>query len=270
MKLYFNDIKEMTEEGKTIIEPMRTKSNIIGWEDILIMGAQLTKVPLNEEEEVTTRTIIGPKARQPLELEAPVFITHMSFGALSRESKIALAKGSAAVKTAMCSGEGGILQGSMEASYKYIFEYVPNESDSVTEENLKRVDAIELKIGQGTKPGMGGHLPGNKVTEEIAEVRGKPQGKDVISPAHFKDITNREELKKKVDWLREVSEGKPIGIKLAAGNIEKDLDIAVYAEPDFITIDGRGGGTGASPKFVKAATSVPTYIRSLPGKEISR
>jgi glutamate synthase domain-containing protein 2 len=146
----------------------------------------------------------------------------MSFGALSREVKVALAKGSAAVKTAMCSGEGGILPESLENSYRYIFEYVPNEY-SVTDDNLKKVDAIEIKVGQSVKPGMGGHLPGVKVTKEIAAVRGFKEGSDIISPSHFRDIKNRDDLKKKVDWLRSKSDGKPIGIKLAAGNIEADF-----------------------------------------------
>jgi glutamate synthase domain-containing protein 2 len=95
------------------------------------------------------------------------------------------------------------------------------------------------------------------VTKEIAEIRGYPEGTDIVSPAHFADITTKEELKKKVAWLREKSGGKPIGVKIAAGNIESDLEVAVYAQPDFITIDGRPGGTAASPKFV---TSVPTVF----------
>jgi glutamate synthase domain-containing protein 2 len=183
----------------------------------------------------------------------------MSFGALSKEAKLALAKGSAAVKTAMCSGEGGILPESMQSAYKYIFEYVPNRY-SATEDNLKKVDAIEIKIGQSTKPGMGGHLPAEKVTEEIAKIRGVSKGSDIISPSYFEDIKNRDDLKKKVEWLRKSSDGRPIGIKFAAGNVETDLEVALYAEPDFITIDGRPGGTGAAPKFIKAATSVPSIF----------
>ena len=162
----------------------------------------------------------------------------MSFGALSREAKIALAKGSAMAHTAMCSGEGGILPEEMEAAYKYIFEYVPNKY-SVTDENLKKADAIEIKIGQGTKPGMGGHLPGSKVTPEIAKIRGKNVGEDVISPSVFPGISTREDLKKLVSELRRRSDGRPIGIKIAAGKIEKDLECCVFAEPDFKTIDGR-------------------------------
>lgn len=252
-------IHEMAVTGKSIIEPMRTKLPVISWDDILIMGAQLNPLPLNEHDEVNTTTIIGKKAKKPMIIENPVYISHMSFGALSKELKIALAKGAAQNKTAMCSGEGGILPEEKEASYKYIFEYVPNKY-SVTEENLKNSDAIEIKIGQGTKPGMGGHLPGEKVTEEITKVRNKPVGQDVISPSCFEEIQSKEDLKKLVDELREVSEGRPIGVKISAGHIEKDMEFIAYAKPDFVTIDGRGGATGASPKLLKDATSIPTIF----------
>lgn len=253
------DIHKIAETGESIIEPMRTKKTTISWDDILIKGVQLAKIPLNHEVPVNTRTIIGPNSKHPLVIESPIFVTHMSFGALSKEAKLALAKGSAAVKTAMSSGEGGILPESLENSYKYIFEYVPNRY-SVTEENLKKVDAIEIKIGQSAKPGMGGYLPGDKVTEEISTIRGFSKGTDILSPAHFDEITNKDELKKAVKWLREASNGKPIGIKFAAGNIESDMEVALYAEPDFITIDGRAGATAAAPKFVKSATSVPSIF----------
>jgi glutamate synthase domain-containing protein 2 len=190
-------------------------------------------------------------------LDMPVFISHMSFGALSREVKTALAQGSAMAKTAMCSGEGGILPEERAAAYKYIFEYVPNLY-SVTEETLTGCDAIEIKIGQGTKPGMGGHLPGEKVTEEIARIRNKPVGKDIISPSTFPGLKTKEDLRRLVAELRERSGGRPIGVKMAAGRIEKDLEFVVYSQADFVTLDGRGGATGASPKLVRDATSVPT------------
>lgn len=259
LERHMADIHRMAETGRSIIEPMRTRKPVVSWDDILILGAQLARIPLNEGDSVSLKTVVGPGAEHPLELDIPVYISHMSFGALSGEVKIALAKGSAAVKTAMCSGEGGILPDSLENSHKYIFEYVPNRY-SVTDENLKRVDAVEIKFGQSTKPGMGGHLPGAKVTKEIAKVRGFSESEDIISPAHFSDILTADDLQKKIDWLREKSGGKPIGVKLAAGHIEADLEIALAAGCDFITIDGRPGATGASPKFIKAATSVPTIF----------
>lgn len=254
---YMKEIHEMAVTGKSAIEAMGTQRKMPNWDDVLVLGAQLNPMPLEEHAQVSLKTVIGKHAKKPMVLDMPVYISHMSFGALSRETKIALAKGSAAAGTAMCSGEGGILPEEKEAAYKYIFEYVPNLY-SVTKENLKTSDAIEIKIGQGTKPGMGGHLPGEKVTPEIAKIRNKPLGKDVISPSKFPGINSAEDLKKLVSDLRMLSEGRPIGIKIAAGRIEKDLEFCVYAEPDFITIDGRGGATGASPAIIRDSTSVPT------------
>ena len=254
---YMKEIHEMAVTGKSAIEAMGTQMKMPGWDDILVLGAQLNPMPLEEHAEVSLQTVIGKHAKKPMVLDMPVYISHMSFGALSKETKIAMAKGSAMAGTAMCSGEGGILPEEKEAAYKYIFEYVPNLY-SVTDENLKTADAIEIKIGQGTKPGMGGHLPGGKVTPEIAEIRNKPLGKDVISPSKFPGIDTKDDLKKLVSELRTRSEGRPIGIKIAAGRIEKDLEFCVYAEPDFITIDGRGGATGASPAIIRDSTSVPT------------
>lgn len=143
------------------------------------------------------------------------------------------------------------------AAYRYIFEYVPNLY-SVTDQNLAEVDAVEIKIGQGTNPGMGGHLPGTKVTAEIAKIRGKPIGTDVISPSRFSGINSPADLKDLVNDLHRRSGGRPIGVKISAGHIEEDLAYIADPHPDFVTIDGRGGTTGSSPKFLKDATSVPT------------
>ncbi|MBM6750091.1 alpha-hydroxy-acid oxidizing protein [Mediterraneibacter glycyrrhizinilyticus] len=254
---YMKEIHEMAVTGKSISAAMGTEIPMPDWDDILILGAQLDPMPLDEDAEVDTRTVIGKHAAKPLILDNPVYISHMSFGALSREAKISLAKGSAMAHTAMCSGEGGILPEEMEAAEKYIFEYVGNLY-SVTPENLRNADAIEIKIGQGTKPGMGGHLPGEKVTEEISRIRNKPMGKDVIAPSRFPGIETKEDLKNLIAQLRYASEGRPVGVKIAAGRIERDLAFCVYAEPDFITIDGRGGATGSSPKLLRDSASVPT------------
>ena len=254
---YMDAIHQMAITGESIVSAMYTDMSMPNWDEILILGNQLNPQPLESDVDVNTQTVIGKSAKKPLVIESPVYITHMSFGALSRETKIALAKGSAAVKTAQCSGEGGILPEEMENAYKYIFEYVPNRY-SATGDNLKNADAIEIKIGQSTKPGLGGQLQGEKVTEEIAQIRGKPLGEDIHSPATIPEVNSKEDLKNLVDELRMKSHGRPIGLKFAAGRIEDDLSHVLYAEPDFITIDGRGGSTGASPKLIRDSTSVPT------------
>ncbi len=254
---YMAEIHQMATTGHTIHAAMSTKMPMPSWDDILLLGAQLNPPPLADDAAVSTRTVIGKHAAKPMVLQSPVYISHMSFGALSAESKISLAKGAAMANTAMCSGEGGVLPAEMQAAHRYIFEFVPNKY-SVTTEVLTGADAIEIKIGQGTKPGMGGHLPGEKVTAEIAALRGKPQGQAIQSPSKFEELNTKEDLKDMVEGLRFASEGRPIGIKIAAGRIEKDLEYCVFAQPDFITIDGRGGATGSSPLFLRESTSVPT------------
>ncbi len=256
---FMSEIHEIAVTGHSIHAAMGTLMPMPGWDDILFMGAQLNPPPLNDGDPVDTVTVIGKHAKKPMILQSPIYISHMSFGALSEEIKTALARGSAMAKTAMCSGEGGILPAERDNAYKYIFEYIPNKY-SVTDENLRRADAIEIKIGQGTKPGMGGHLPGEKVTEQIAKLRGKKVGEDIQSPSKFPEINSKEDLKDMVDMLRKCSGGRPIGIKLSAGKIEQDMEHAVFAGPDFITIDGRGGATGSSPYFLRESTTIPTIF----------
>ncbi|HPW16955.1 MAG TPA: glutamate synthase-related protein [Candidatus Aminicenantes bacterium] len=257
LETHMADIHRMALVGESVIEPMRTRKPVVSWDDILIKGAQLARLPLDRGAAVDTATVIGPKARKPLLIGTPVIVSHMSFGALSPEAQTALALGSGAAATAMSSGEGGILAEAMALAHKFIFEYVPNRY-SATEENLRRADAVEIKIGQSAKPGLGGHLPAGKVTAEIAALRGFPEGADIVGPSRFPDISTRRDLRRKVDELRRLSQGRPVGIKFAAGDVEADLEFALSAGPDFITIDGRAGSTGAAAKLIKDATSVPT------------
>jgi glutamate synthase domain-containing protein 2 len=252
-----DDIHQMSVTGASIIGAMGTRMPMPGWDDILLLGSQLNPPPLDEQTDADTETVIGRHSKKPMVMRGPVYISHMSFGALSKETKIVLAQGSAMAGTATCSGEGGVIPEEMAAAHKYIFEYVPNLY-SVTPENLRNSDAVEIKIGQGTKPGMGGHLPGGKVSAEIAAIRGKPEGRDIISPSRFPGIETKEDLRALVGRLRDESDGRPIGIKIAACRIERDLEYCVFARPDFITVDGRGGATGASPKLLRDATGVPT------------
>ena len=256
---FMAEIQEMAQTGKSISGAMATQMSMPNWDDLLILGAQLNPSPLDDNSYVETNTIIGKNSKQPLVIQNPVYISHMSFGALSKEAKIALAKASALAKTAMCSGEGGVLPDEKNSAYKYIFEYVPNKY-SVNDEILQTSDAIEIKIGQGTKPGMGGHLPGEKVTPEIAAMRGRTPGQDIQSPSKFPELNSPDDLKNMVSMLRERSNGRPIGIKIAAGNIEADISYCVLANPDFITIDGRGGATGSSPLLLRESTSIPTLF----------
>ena len=252
----FDRIQQLATTGKSATSPMRTQKTFPDWEQVLFRGAQLAHMPLNDDEPVTTTTVIGRNAKQPLELAVPFYVSHMSFGALSREAKIALARGSKHMGTAICSGEGGLLEDERREAGLYVYE-LGTAPFSHRDEAVVQGDAVEIKIGQAAKPGLGGHLPKEKVTEEIAKVRQIALGEDSISPGRHHGIDNIDDLTKEVARLKALTEGKPVGIKITAGHIEADLECALAADPDFITIDCRGGGTGSAPTFIKDNVCLP-------------
>ena len=200
---------------------------------------------------------IGKKAKKPLTLDIPIFVSDMSFGALSEESKISLAKGAENAGTGICSGEGGMLPEEQQANSKYFYE-LASAKFGYSEDKLKNVQAFHFKGGQGAKTGTGGHLPGNKVKGKISEVRQIPEGTDAISPSTFTDLNTVEDFKNFSNRVREVTGGIPIGFKLSAQHIEEDIEFAVQASADYIILDGRGGGTGAAPLIFRDNISVPT------------
>ncbi len=249
--------QQIATSGETVIEPAGAQTNLSPWSDVLVLAAQLSRQPLTSSQPVDSEVVIGPNAKKPLTLESPLIVSHMSYGALTGETKVNIAKGAKQAHSAIGSGEGGLYEPEFEANQQVIFEYVPNKY-SANDANLQKVAAIEIKIGQSAKPGLGGHLPGSKVTPEIAKMRGFPVGEDIISPPAFPDLKTPDDLKSLVDQLRDRSGGRPIGVKIAANDIEADLEWIKFAQPDFITIDGRGGGTGAAPKLWKETAGVPT------------
>lgn len=250
-------IQQIATSGETVIEPAGAQTNLSPWSDVLVLAAQLSRQPLTSSQPVDSEVVIGPNAKKPLTLESPLIVSHMSYGALTGETKVNIAKGAKQAHSAVGSGEGGLYEPEFEANQQVIFEYVPNKY-SANDANLQKVAAVEIKIGQSAKPGLGGHLPGSKVTPEIAKMRGFPVGEDIISPPAFPDLKTPDDLKLLVDQLRDRSGGRPIGVKIAANDIEADLEWIKFAQPDFITVDGRGGGTGAAPKLWKETAGVPT------------
>ncbi len=189
-------------------------------------------------------------------LDVPFFVSHMSFGALSASAKTALAGVSADLGTAIGSGEGGMLDEERAHASKEILEMASGYF-GWSPEQIARADAVEIKIGQSAKAGSGGLLPADKVTARIAEVRGLEEGEAAHSPARFTDIHSLADLRTRIEEIREHLDGGPVGIKFAAGRVEEDLDAAIEAGVDFVTIDGRGGGTGAAPEVLKDHLTVP-------------
>lgn len=227
------------------------------WKDIQLLVAQMATKPLMEDVPVGSELIIGPNAKKPLKLDIPLFVSDMSFGALSEEAKTALAKGAELAGTGICSGEGGMLDEEQEANSKYFYEYA-SAKFGFDWDKLKRVQAFHFKGGQGAKTGTGGHLPGNKVIGKIAQVRKLAEGTPAVSPPTFDDLHTVKDFKVFADKVREVTGGIPIGFKLSANHIEEDIQFALDASADYIILDGRGGGTGAAPLIFRDNISVPT------------
>ena len=227
------------------------------WNDIQFLPAQLASRPLLDDEAVATKVVIGPNAKKPLDLDMPLFVSDMSFGALSKEAKIALSKGAELAGTGICSGEGGMLPEEQESNSKYFYE-LASAQFGFSWDKLDKVQAFHFKGGQGAKTGTGGHLPGNKVSREIAEVRGLKEGETAISPATFPNFHGVNDFKDFAKQVRERTGGIPIGFKIAASHIEKDIQFALDVGVDYIILDGRGGGTGSAPTILRDHINVPT------------
>lgn len=227
------------------------------WESIQFLPAQLSRRPLHDDEPVRTEVIIGPKANKPLKLDIPLFVSDMSFGALSREAKVALAQGAELAGTGICSGEGGMLPDEQASNSRYFYELASGKF-GFTLDKVKKAQAFHFKGGQGAKTGTGGHLPGHKVTAEIAEVRGLPEGETAISPAAFPDLKTADDFKELAYGIRHETGGIPVGFKIAASRIEEDIDFALEIDADYIILDGRGGGTGSAPTVLRDNINVPT------------
>lgn len=227
------------------------------WKDIQILAAQFAQKPLQEDVPVGTELVIGPKAKKPLTLAIPLFVSDMSFGALSLEAKVAMSRGAELAGTGICSGEGGMLPEEQAANTHYLYE-LASAKFGYDPELLKGVQAFHFKGGQGAKTGTGGHLPANKVTDKISQVRKIPTGTSAISPPTFADLKTPKDFKAFSDEVREITGGIPIGMKLSANHIEEDIDFAIDSGVDYIILDGRGGGTGAAPLIFRDNISVPT------------
>lgn len=227
------------------------------WDELQIMAAQMATKPLMEDQNVGTGLIIGPQSKIPLQLKIPLFVSDMSFGALSEEAKISLAKGAERAGTGICSGEGGMLPEEQQANSRYFYEYA-SAGFGYKEELLNKVQAFHFKGGQGAKTGTGGHLPGSKNIGKISQVRNITEGQPAVSPPTFKDLSSVQDFKRFADRVREITGGIPVGFKLSANHIEKDIQFALDASADYIILDGRGGGTGAAPEMFRDHISVPT------------
>jgi glutamate synthase domain-containing protein 2/nitrite reductase/ring-hydroxylating ferredoxin subunit len=233
------------------------RQQLPSWDDLQFVTAQLYRFPHLDGVPVGTELIIGPNAKKPLRLKIPIFVSDMSFGALSEEAKVALARGAELAGTGIASGEGGMLPEEQAENSRYFYELASGWF-GFSWDKLDLVQAFHFKGGQGAKTGTGGHLPGEKVQGKIAEVRGLPEGEPAVSPARFPEWTSLDDFREFAAEVRERTGGIPVGFKLSAQHIEKDIDAALEIGVDYIILDGRGGGTGAAPLIFRDNISVPT------------
>ena len=257
-------IRFMAETGSYYMEGKGTARTFPGMDDLIFLPAQIDRLPLIDEVEVDSEVVLGKTAEKPVVLKTVILNAAMSYGALSKEAKMALAQASTLAGTIANTGEGGMLDEERDLAERITLQYSTGRF-GVSFDRLQLADMIEIKISQGAKPGMGGKLPGVKVTAEIAAVRQIEQGKMAQSPAVHKDIRNAEDLSVKINELRQLTGGKPIALKLVGGHLKNDLEAIFNQEhiPDVLVIDGGEGGTGAAPVTVKNHVGLP-LIYSLP------
>ncbi|MBI1789031.1 MAG: FMN-binding glutamate synthase family protein [Acidobacteria bacterium] len=230
------------------------------FDDLTFLPCSLTRIPLEGyREKCSTKTLLGTRfASQPIELDVPVMIAGMSWGALSYNAKAALAKGAASVGSSNTTGDGGMLMAERENSKTLIYEVLPSRY-GINIHHMRMADAIELTIGQGAKPGTGGLLLGSKVSDVIARQRDLPVGVDQRSPARHPDFLGPDDMIVKVEELREATDWRvPIFIKMGASRVFDDVKLAAKAGADVIVVDGMEGGTGASPAILQEHTGIPT------------
>jgi len=255
-----DDLQLKASKGHTPVRGMGAWRKFPHFDDLVFLCAQNSRPPIDHyREPCSTEVVLGARyAERPLRLKAPIIIGAMSFGAVSRETKLAVAKAATMVGIATNTGEGGMLRDEREAAATLIAQYASGRF-GVSAAYLQMADAIEIKIGQGAKGGQGGLLMGEKVTEEVAHVRGISLGADAVSPARHLDIVGPEDLKMKIEQLREITDWKvPIAVKYSAGRTSDDAKIAAKAGADIIVIDGKQGGTGAAPDIVIEHAGLPT------------
>ena len=254
-----NDIHVKAELGRYRMRGFSMFKDIPSWDDLTFLPGTLTRFVIEGyREKCLTKTVLGPKAKRPLELDIPVYITGMSFGALGANAKRALGLGASAMGTSTTTGDGGMTQEEREASKTLVYQYLPSRY-GMTPNQLRQADAIEVVIGQGAKPGGGGMLLSQKITDRVAEMRTLPAGIDQRSACRHPDWTGPDDLEIKIQELREITNWeKPIYVKVGATRTRYDVMLAVKAGADAVVIDGMQGGTAATQNIFIEDVGIPT------------
>jgi glutamate synthase domain-containing protein 2 len=266
------DIHAKADLGRYRIRGFSSFQKVTHFDDLTFLSTGLTRFPLEGyKERCSTRTVIGKRyAKEPLELDTPIYVTGMSYGALSRNAKVALGKAATMVGTATCTGDGGMLMDEREASKKLIYQILPSRY-GVNPHHVMMADALEIVVGQGAKPGTGGLLMGVKVLDHIAEMRDLPTGIDQRSPTRHPDWLGPDDLGLKIEQLREATDWRvPIHVKLPACRVKDDVKLAAKAGADAIVVDSMLAGTGASAEILLDHSGIPTVPAIVLAREALR
>ena len=254
------EIQRAAREGVYDIRGFGAKRRLPHFDDLLLLGASVSRYPLEGyRERCDTNVVLGTRhAKRPLELDIPITIAGMSFGALSAPAKEALGRGASAMGTSTTTGDGGMTPEERAASKTLVYQLLPSRY-GMNPDDLRRADAIEIVIGQGAKPGGGGILLGQKISDRVAEMRDLPPGIDQRSACRHPDWTGPDDLQIKIEELREITDWeKPIFIKIGASRTYFDVALAVKAGADVIVLDGMQGGTAATQDVFIEHVGIPT------------
>lgn len=260
------EIRRAADTGIYEIRGAGAKRALPHFDDLVFLGASMSRYPLEGYREACgTDVTLGTRhAEQPLRLQVPVTIAGMSFGALSAPAKEALGRGASMVGTCTTTGDGGMTPEERAASDQLVMQVLPSRY-GLNPDDLRRADAIEIVIGQGAKPGGGGLLLGQKISERVAAMRDLPAGIDQRSPCRHPDWTGPDDLTIKIEELREITGWRvPVFVKIGASRPYYDTMLAIKAGADVIVLDGMQGGTAASQSVFIEHVGIPTLAAVAP------
>ena len=266
-----HEIHRMAREGIYDIRGFGAKRKVPHFDDLLFLGASVSRYPLEGyREKCATDVTLGTRfAVNPIHIDIPITIAGMSFGALSAPAKEALGRGASAMGTSTTTGDGGMLPEEREHSDKLVYQMLPSRY-GMNPDDLRKADAIEVVVGQGAKPGGGGMLMGQKISDRVAEMRDLPKGVDQRSACRHPDWTGPDDLEIKIEELREITDWQvPIYVKIGATRTFFDVALAVKAGADVIVLDGMEGGTAATQEVfiehvgIPILAAIPEAVRSL-------